>query len=95
MIVPPDQIKLALKKLGSMAYPDQIGIDSNHDGIYGGKSLKLGEGGRTIMLTHKIAKGLVEKGMKLKEALVKAKQIAVKHGIKKYGAKKMLSWAGR
>ncbi|RLF65248.1 MAG: hypothetical protein DRN26_05690 [Thermoplasmata archaeon] len=84
------KVKAGLKtQLGA----DNIGEDTNHDGMYAGKSLALGEGGRSKLLLDKITLQFVEKGMSLKQALLKAKQAVWSNGVKKYGKKAMQYWA--
>lgn len=86
------KVKAALKtKAGS----DEIGQDTNGDGMYAGKSLELGKGGRSELLQDRITLELVNKGYKLEDSIRIAKAQAKSYGTKKYGAEQMAKWAAK
>jgi len=86
------KVKAMLKaKLGA----DNIGEDTNNDGMYAGKKLALGGGGRTQLLMDKIIMNLVQGGSSYENAAKIAKGRAYAHGVEKYGKAQMQKWAGK
>lgn len=61
--------------------------------MFGGKSTKLGKGGRFAMGASKVAKSYAKKGVPVAKAKKIAGAVMAKAGLAKYGAKKMTTWA--
>lgn len=94
----PAKVKLnvesATKTLSQgLSSGDKIGFDADNDGQYKGKSLNLGEGGRSAMMQDRIALELVNKGYSLDTAKAIAKKQTYAHGMKKYGPEQMKKWS--
>jgi len=72
---------------------DHIGQDTNGDGMYKGKSLEAGKGGRSAMMRDRLTHELVQKGYSHEDAESIARHQAYRHGVNTYGKAQMDAWA--
>ena len=89
--VDADSLASAKSKLSQGLEPGQE-IGQTKTATYKGKSMELGEGGRSQMMRDRITMDLVNKGMSFEQAQVQAKTQATANGTKKYGAEQMAAW---
>lgn len=71
---------------------DQIGQDSDNNGSYKGKSLELGQGGRSLMMEDRISMELVTKGYSIENAKAIANKQMKVWASKKYSPEQIKSW---
>ena len=89
--VDADSLASAKSKLSQGLEPGQE-IGQTKTATYKGKSMELGEGGRSQMMRDRITMDLVNKGMSFEQAQVQAKSQAVSAGNAKYGKAQMEAW---
>ena len=91
LVVDPNVLAKAKAKLSQGLEPGQE-IGKTTTKTYKGKSMELGEGGRSKMMQDRITNELVDKGFSFENAQGIAKTQSSANGIKKYGAEQVKAW---
>jgi len=89
----PAYVKAVQNFLAKGLSGDVPGEDTNGDGMYRGKSLELGKGGRSALMKDRITMELVEKGYTHEDAERIARAQTYRHGVETYGQEQMQQWA--
>ncbi len=84
--------KVKAKLSEGLGEGDELGKDANGDGTYKGKSLELGEGGRSVLLDDIIIMDLVDKGYSHEQAEGIARQRGQEHAVETYGQTTVDGW---